>query len=84
MAKFAMLFTVAAAQDMSWDDFKNQFGKQYNGGEEDEQRKQVFESNKQQWGQHESGAVLGPTVFYDITIEELHQLNIRGHKSGAA
>jgi cathepsin L len=84
MAKFAMLFTVAAAQDMTWDDFKNQFGKQYNGGEEDEQRKQVFESNKQQWGQHESGAVLGPTVFSDLTLEEFQQLNIRGIKSGAA
>jgi cathepsin L len=84
MAKFAMLFTVAAAQDMSWDDFKNQFGKQYNGGEEDEQRKQVFESNKQQWGQHESGAVLGPTVFSDLTLEEFQQLNIRGIKAGAA
>jgi cathepsin L len=77
MAKFAMLFTVAAA-DMSWDDFKNQFQKQYNGGEEDEARRQIFESNKQQWGQHESGAILGATVFSDLTLEEFQQLNIRG------
>jgi len=83
MAKFAMLFTVAAAE-MSWDDFKNQFGKQYNGGEEDEQRKQIFEQNQQQWGQHESGAILGATVFSDLTLEEFQALNIRGIKSGAS
>jgi len=83
MAKFAMLFTVAAA-DMSWEDFKNQFGKQYNGGEEDAQRKQIFEQNQQQWGQHESGAILGATVFSDLTLEEFQALNIRGIQSGAA
>jgi cathepsin L len=84
MAKFAMLFTVAAAQDMSWDDFKQQFQKTYNGDSEDQERQQIFESNKQQWGQHSSGAILGATVFSDLTLEEFQQLNIRGIKSGAA
>jgi len=83
MAKFAMLFTVAAA-DMSWEDYKQQFGKTYNGGEEDQQRQQVFEANKQQWGPHESGATLGATVFSDLTLEEFQQMNIRGIASEAA
>jgi cathepsin L len=83
MAKFAMLFTVAAA-DMSWEDYKQQYGKTYNGDSEDQQRQAIFESNKQQWGQHESGAILGATVFSDLTLEEFQALNIRGIKSGAA
>jgi len=83
MAKFAMLFTVAAA-DMTWEDYKQQFGKTYNGGEEDQQRQQVFEANKQMWGQHESGATLGATIFSDLTLEEFQQMNIRGISSGAA
>jgi len=69
---------------MTWEDFKQQFGKTYNGGDEDAQRQQIFESNKQQWGQHESGAVLGATVFSDLTLEEFQQLNIRGIKPEAA
>merc|ERR1712100_89448 len=69
---------------MGWEDYKNQFGKVYNGGEEDAQRKQIFEENKQQWGQHESGAILGATVFSDLTLEEFQALNIRGLSSAAS
>merc|ERR1712032_1397175 len=32
----------------------------------------------QQWGQHESGAVLGATQFSDLTLEEFQALPIRG------
>jgi C1A family cysteine protease len=66
--KFAMLFTVAAAMD--WEEYKNQFGKVYNGNDEDEQRMAIFEENKQMWGEHESGAVLGATQFSDLTAQE--------------
>jgi len=83
MAKSAILFTVAAA-DMSWEEYKGQFGKTYNGGDEDQQKQQVFESNKAQWGQHESGAILGATVFSDLTLEEFQQLDIRGFSGSAA
>merc|ERR1712046_548966 len=34
------------------------------------------------WGQHESGAILGATVFSDLTLEEFQSLNIRGISSG--
>jgi len=77
MAKIALLLPAAAAA-MSWDEYKQQFGKTYNSGEEDQQRAAIFESNKQQWGQHESGAVLGATVFSDLTLEEFQALPIRG------
>merc|ERR1711939_140683 len=50
----------------------------------DQQRMEIFESNKQMWGPHESGAELGPTVFSDLTLEEFQQLPIRGISSGAA
>jgi len=83
MAKFAMLLIPAAA-GMSWDEFKQQFGKQYNGDSEDQERKQIFEQNQQMWGQHESGAILVATVFSDLTLEEFQQLNIRGIASGAS
>jgi len=56
----------------------------YNGNDEDSQRAQVFESNKAEWGQHSSGAILGATVFSDLTLEEFQQLNIRGISSGAS
>jgi len=80
MAKFAMLFTVAAAE-MSWEEYKQQFGKTYNGDDEDQQRQQVFEQNQQQWGEKD-GAILGATVFSDLTLEEFQQLPIRGLNGG--
>lgn len=67
---------------MNWDEYKQQFGKVYNG-DEDQARQQVFEQNKQMWGKHESGAVLGATVFSDLTLEEFQQLRIRGLNAGA-
>jgi len=78
MAKYAMLATVAAG--MSWEEYKQQFGKVYNG-DEDSQRAAIFEANKQHWGQHESGAVLGATIFSDLTLEEFQALPIRGLQS---
>merc|ERR1712179_187832 len=66
----------------NWDEYKQQFGKVYNG-DEDQARQQVFEQNKQMWGKHESGAVLGATVFSDLTLEEFQQLRIRGLNAGA-
>jgi cathepsin L len=79
---FALLAVSAAANDMSWEDFKSQFGKTYNGDSEDQERKAIFENNKQMWGQHESGAILGATVFSDLTSEEFAGLNIRGLNVG--
>jgi C1A family cysteine protease len=75
MAKYAMLFSVATA--MEWDDFKQKFGKVYNG-DEDETRKGIFEENKKVWGEHESGAILGATQFSDMTLEEFQAMPIRG------
>jgi C1A family cysteine protease len=75
MAKFAMLFSVASAMD--WDEYKQQFGKVYNG-DADEERKAIFDANKAQWGEHESGAILGATIFSDLTAEEFAALPIRG------
>merc|ERR1719454_299725 len=75
-----MLFTVASA--MEWEEYKNKFNKVYNGDESE--REAIFESNKAMWGEHESGAILGPTVFSDLTLEEFQQLPIRGISSGAA
>jgi C1A family cysteine protease len=80
MAKYAMLFSVATA--MEWDEYKQQFGKVYNGDEEDK-RQAIFEENKKVWGQHESGAILGATPFSDFTAEEFAQLPIRGLKTAA-
>jgi len=79
---FALLAVSAAA--MSWDEYKQQFGKTYNGDDEDQKRQQIFEQNQQLWGQHESGAVLGATVFSDLTLEEFQALPIRGLTESAA
>jgi cathepsin L len=80
MAKYAMLFSVATA--MEWDEYKQQFGKVYNGAEEDK-RQAIFEENKKVWGEHESGAILGATPFSDLTVEEFAALPIRGLKTAA-
>jgi cathepsin L len=76
-----MLFSVATAMD--WEEYKQQFGKVYNGDDEDQERMQIFEDNKQMWGAHESGAELGPTAFSDLTLEEFQALPIRGLAPGA-
>merc|ERR1712226_232724 len=68
----------------SWDEYKQQFGKTYNGDDEDQKRQQIFEQNQQLWGQHESGAVLSATVFSDLTLEEFQALPIRGRTESAA
>lgn len=84
MVKIAMLVFPAVAVADEWADYKNQFGKVYNGDSEDAERKAIFENNKQMWGQHESGATLGATVFSDLTLAEFQALSIRGLSSGAA
>merc|ERR1711937_306566 len=38
--------------------------------------------NKKLWGQHSSGAILGATVFSDLTAEEFAAQNIRGLNMG--
>jgi cathepsin L len=76
-----MLFSVASA--MTWDEYKQSFGKVYNGDDEDNSRKAIFESNKAQWGEHESGAILGATAFSDMTLDEFQQMNIRGFAPSA-
>jgi cathepsin L len=81
MAKYAMLFTVAAASE--WEEFKQQFGKVYNGDSEDAERKAIFEENQKMWGQHESGAILGATTFSDLTLDEFKALPIRGFQASA-
>merc|ERR1712054_539120 len=40
----------------------------------------AFEENQKLWGEHESGAILGPTIFSDLTHEEFKAANIRGLK----
>jgi cathepsin L len=79
MVRIAMLFTLASA--MEWEEYKSQYGKVYNG-DEDEKRMAIFESNKAMWGPHESGAVLGATIFSDWTLEEFQAAPIRGLAPG--
>jgi C1A family cysteine protease len=79
MTKAAMIFSAAVvAGAMDWTEYKQQFGKVYNGESEDAKRAAIFEQNKKMWGQHESGAILGATVFSDVTAEEFAQMPIRG------
>merc|ERR1711959_807619 len=68
--------TTLSAKD-HWLEYKQQFGKVYNG-EEDDKRKAIFTENQKLWGKHDSGAVLGATMFSDLTLEEFQALNIRG------
>jgi C1A family cysteine protease len=75
-----MLFSVATA--MEWEEYKQQFGKVYNG-DADEERKSIFEENKKVWGEHESGAILGATQFSDLTHAEFQKLNIFGFKASS-
>jgi C1A family cysteine protease len=81
MVRIAMLVSVAAA--MEWEEYKQTFGKVYNSNDEDTERMQIFESNKQMWGEHESGAILGATTFSDMTLEEFQAMPIRGFKSSS-
>jgi len=46
--------------------------------DEDAARREIFHSNRALWGQHESGAILGPTVFSDWTLQEFQAAQIRG------
>jgi C1A family cysteine protease len=78
MTKVAMISAVAVASGMEWAEYKQQFGKTYNGESEDAKRAAVFEENKKLWGKHESGAILGATIFSDLTAEEFAQMPIRG------
>jgi C1A family cysteine protease len=80
MVKAFALLAVVATADMSFDEFKQAFNKVYNGDEEE--RKAIFESNKEMWGEHESGAVLGATQFSDLTLEEFQSMPIRGLAPG--
>jgi C1A family cysteine protease len=80
MVKAFALLAVVATADMSFDEFKQAFNKVYNGDEEE--RKAIFESNKEMWGEHESGAVLGATQFSDLTLEEFQSMPIRGYAPG--
>jgi C1A family cysteine protease len=80
MVRIAMLFSVVAA--MEWEEFKQTFGKVYNSDDEDQQRMAIFESNREMWGAHESGAELGPTQFSDWTLEEFQAAPIRGLAPG--
>jgi C1A family cysteine protease len=79
MVRIAMLFTVASA--MEWEEYKQQFGKVYNSNDEDQERMQIFESNKAQWGEKD-GAILGATQFSDLTLEEFQAMPIRGLAPG--
>merc|ERR1711865_636617 len=72
----------ASLGSSEWEAYKQQFGKVYNGPEE-EQKKATFESNRKLWGKHESGAILGATVFSDLTLEEFAALPIRGFQAAA-
>jgi hypothetical protein len=65
-----------------WEQYKQDFNKVYNGDSEDAKRKEIFESNKAQWGPHDSGATLGATQFSDLTLEEFQALPIRGLAPG--
>merc|ERR1711907_932439 len=65
-----------------WEDYKQEFGKVYNGDDE-ETRKAIFLENKKLWGEHESGAVLGATQFSDMTLEEFQAMPIRGYAHGS-
>jgi cathepsin L len=79
MVRVAMLLSTAVAMD--WEEFKNDFNKVYNG-DEDSERKSIFEENKKAWGPHESGAELGATQFSDWTLEEFQAAQIRGLAPG--
>merc|ERR1711988_1793155 len=68
-----------SAESDEWEAYKQEFGKVYNGDEE--QRKANFMANKKMWGEHESGAVLGATQFSDMTLEEFQALPIRGYST---
>jgi len=74
---FALLAVGAAAMD--WDEYKQQYGKVYNG-DEDSERKEIFETNKKAWGES-NGVTLGATIFSDLTLEEFQALPIRGLSS---
>jgi len=79
MVNVAMIFSVAAvANSMEWAEYKQEFGKVYNGDDEDAKRAAIFEDNKQLWGQHSSGAILGATEFSDVTAAEFAAMPIRG------
>jgi C1A family cysteine protease len=83
MVKAFVLLAVGVSADQ-WEDYKQEFGKVYNGDDEDATRKGIFESNQAMWGEHESGATLGATQFSDLTLEEFQALPIRGFAASSA
>merc|ERR1711991_755539 len=74
--------SLESTEGMTFEQYKQQFGKTYNGDEE-VARKTAFEENKKLWGQHESGAILGATIFSDMTHDEFKAVNIRGLKDAS-
>jgi len=83
---FRLLTLAGVAQGMEWEAYKQQYGKVYNGPDEDAKRSQ-FESNSQIIAQHtaEGGSfTMGFNQFTDLTQAEYTVAAGLGYKSSAA
>lgn len=82
---FAAAFVFASADD--WSDFKEKYGKVYNGGEDEEQRKVIFGSNLQAAAAHNakgSSWTQGVTRFSDLTADEFRARYLGGFRPRGA
>merc|ERR1711862_788862 len=74
----------AATTDMSWDDYKQTFGKVYNGEDEDVHRANIYNANMVKYAKYNADvnntAVLGANQFSDLSLEEFKALHVRGYK----
>merc|ERR1712096_556279 len=88
MPKFfaATGFLLASGMD-SWESWKQEHGKVYNGGDEDAYRKSVFESNLKRAEEQQKRnprAEFGATQFSDWTPEEFKERLLNYVPSNAA
>jgi len=70
---FACLFTGTGASDSDWEAYKQQFGKVYNGDENEAYRHGIFEENLVLYAElnaQEPLAHYAPTIFTDMNTDE--------------
>lgn len=74
---FAAGLIAAAADDQAWEAFKNQFGRTYNSGIEEIQRKAIFEANLaliEEFNGQGFKFSVGVNQFADLTTEEWNSM----------
>lgn len=76
MMRFSFALAPLVSAEMTWEEFKNFYGKVYNGDEHDDQRKQIYEGNLHRIAHHNGqnkSWTEAMNFFGDFTEEEFEE-----------